>query len=96
MQFDLPGLRQEDLEIHIENDTLTIKGERKLATEPEKYLRVERRHGAFTRVFSLPDFVDQAKIEANLVDGVLTLTLPRREETRPRQIQVQVQTPQTA
>lgn len=96
MQFDLPGLRQEDLDIRIEKDTLTIKGERKLAAEPEKYLRVERTHGAFTRVFSLPDYVDQEKIEANLVDGVLTVTLPRREETRPRQIQVQVRTPQTA
>jgi len=92
MLFDLPGLRREDLEIRIENDTLTIKGERKLAASPESYLRVERTHGAFTRVFSLPDFVNQEKIGANLADGVLTLTLPRREETRPRQIQVQVQT----
>lgn len=92
MQFDLPGLRQKDLEIRIENDTLTIRGERKLAAEPEKYLRVERNHGAFTRVFSLPDFVNQEKIEANLVDGVLTVALPRREETKPRQIQVQVRT----
>lgn len=90
MQFDLPGLRREGLDIRIENDTLTIKGERKLASSPESYLRVERTHGAFTRVFALPDFVQQEKIEANLADGVLTVAMPRREETRPRQIQVQV------
>lgn len=90
VQFDLPGLRQEDLDIRIEKDTLTIQGERKLAAEPEKYLRVERNHGAFSRVFSLPDFVNQEKIGANLANGVLTVTLPRREETKPRQIQVHV------
>lgn len=96
LQFDLPGLRQDDLDLRIEKNTLTIKGERKPTTDPEKYLRVERAHGAFTRVFSLPDFVNQEKIEANLTDGVLTVVLPRREETKPRPIQVRIRTPQTA
>lgn len=88
MEFDLPGIKQSELDIRIENNLLSLKGERKPAAEPERYRRVERSYGTFQRSFSLPDFVEQSKIEAKLADGVLQLTLPRRAETRPRQIHV--------
>ncbi len=92
MEFDLPGVQLADVDIRIEKDTLTIRGERHLSAQPESYRRVERNAGSFTRVFSLPEFVDQEKIAANLSNGVLSLTLPKREETKPKQIQVQVKT----
>lgn len=90
MEFDLPGVKREDLDIQIEKDTLTVRGERKFTGQLDNYRRVERNYGAFTRVFSLPDFTDREKIEATLSEGVLTLTLAKREETKPKQIQVQV------
>jgi HSP20 family protein len=91
MQFDLPGVKQDDLDIKVEKDTLIIQGERKPADNFENYRRVERVYGAFTRVFSIPDYIDRDGVEANLSNGVLTLTLKKREETKPKQIQVKVQ-----
>ncbi|MGH9480907.1 MAG: Hsp20/alpha crystallin family protein [Terriglobales bacterium] len=91
LSLDLPGVKREELDIQVNRDTVTIKGERKLAASPEAYHRVERPYGAFSRVFLLPDLVNQPAIEAKLADGVLNLFLPRREETKPKQIQVQVQ-----
>jgi len=81
---DLPGVAQADLDIQIEKDTLTIKGERKLARKGERNV------GAFSRAFTLPKHVDVEKIAATLKDGVLTLTLPKRPEAQPRQIKVAV------
>lgn len=91
LDLDLPGVKREELDIQVDHETVTIKGERKLAASPEAYHRVERPYGSFSRVFLLPDFVNPAGIEAKLNDGVLHLTLPRREEAKPKQIQVQVQ-----
>lgn len=89
--MDLPGVKREELDVQVDHETVTIKGERKLAASPEAYHRVERPYGNFSRVFLLPEFVNPAGIEAKLADGVLRLTLPRREETKPKQIQVQIQ-----
>ena len=90
VKAELPDLKREDIKITFENNILTIEGERK--SEPTKdgdrYHRVERSYGAFRRSFTLPSSVDAAKVQATYRDGVLTVALPRREETRPRQIQV--------
>ncbi len=67
-----------------------LKGERKAPANMEQYRRVERNYGSFTRAFTLPETVDVEKISANLSNGVLTLRLPKREEVKPRQIQVKV------
>lgn len=89
---ELPGLKREDIDIRVENNTLTIRGERKHQAEvkQEHYHRVERAYGSFSRSFALPSTVDAEKVAANFLDGVLTITLPMREEAKPRQIQVQV------
>jgi len=90
VKADLPGLKREDIKVTFENNVLTIKGERTFETETarEQYHRVERGYGAFRRTFTLPTTVDAARVEASYQDGLLTVTLPRREESRPRQIQV--------
>ncbi|MHB8734052.1 MAG: Hsp20/alpha crystallin family protein [Terriglobales bacterium] len=90
IEFDLPGVKQEDLDLKTEKGTLTVRGERRPSANPENYRRVERTYGAFTRVFTLPEYVNQEEIEASYNHGVLTLTLPKRAETRPKQIQVHV------
>jgi HSP20 family protein len=92
LRAELPGLKREDLDIRVENNTLTLRGERKRDAEvkQESYHRVERIYGAFTRSFSLPATVNTEKVTAAFADGVLTVTLPMREEAKPRQIQVQV------
>ncbi len=89
---ELPGLSREAIDIRLENNMLTIRGERKKASETtdEQFHRVERAYGMFSRSFSLPATVDVNKVAADYKDGVLTITLPTREESKPRQIQVQV------
>ena len=81
---DLPGVKQEELDIQVEKDVLTIKGERKLTKKGERVA------GAFSRAFTLPKHVDVEKIGASLKDGVLTVTLPKRPEAQPRQIKVAI------
>lgn len=90
---DLPGMKESDLDVRVENNTLTIRGERKFESDvkEENYLRVERTYGSFTRSFSLPNTVKTEGIEASYKDGVLTVKLPKREETKPRQVKVNVQ-----
>ena len=87
VKADLPDLKREDIKVTFENNVLTIEGERKFASD-EQYHRQERSYGAFRRSFTLPTTVDAAKVEATYQDGLLTVKLPRREESRPRQIQV--------
>jgi len=88
----LPGMAQEDISVNIENNTLTISGERKFANEEKKdrFTRVEQFYGNFTRSFALPNTIDQEKIEATMDKGILSVTLPKREETKPRSIKVKV------
>ena len=92
LKAELPGVDPKDVDIQLENNTLTLRGERKLDSEVKKenYHRVERAYGAFTRSFTLPAVVDQGKIKAEFKDGVLRVTLPKREEAKPKQIQIAV------
>jgi HSP20 family protein len=92
IKAEMPGLKREDIDLRVENNTLTLKGERKRETEvkDEQYHRVERVHGVFVRSFSLPATVDANNVSADYKDGILTVVLPMREEAKPRQIQVQV------
>jgi HSP20 family protein len=92
LKAELPGLSRDDIDVRVENNTLTIRGERKIEKEvrEEQYHRVERSYGTFSRSFSLPNTIDTEKVRAELKDGILTLRLPVREEARPKQIQVQV------
>ena len=90
---DLPGLSQSDLDIQIEKDVLTLKGERTIKREPdgEQYRRYERVSGTFVRSFTLPPTVAAEQVSAAMKDGVLTLVLPKKPEAKPRQIKVHVQ-----
>lgn len=89
---DLPGFAPGDIDLRVENNTLTLKGERALEKkEGAQHRRVERQHGTFLRSFTLPENVDAERIKADSKHGVLTVFLPRREESKPRQIQVKVE-----
>jgi HSP20 family protein len=92
IKAELPGLQREDIDVNIENNTLTIRGERKLdnAIKQESFHRVERAYGSFSRSFSLPNTVDPAKVGAEFKNGVLAVTLPVREEAKPRTISIDV------
>ena len=94
MEADLPGVSKDAVTVHIENRTLTIKGERKreLSTDEKgvKAQRTERVFGTFARAFSLPESADTTKVTAGYKDGVLTITIPRAEESKPRAIEVKV------
>lgn len=92
LKAEIPGLRREDIELTVENSTLTIRGERKRedGVADDRYHRLERAYGPFSRSFTLPNTTDATKVRADYRDGVLTVTLPTREEARPRQIQVDV------
>jgi HSP20 family protein len=87
---ELPGFTRDAIKVTFENNTLQIEGERAINPEvpKDKYHRLERQYGAFRRTFSLPTSVDTGKAQAGYQDGVLTITLPRREESKPRQIAI--------
>jgi HSP20 family protein len=92
MKADLPGLSQEDIEIQIRENTLTLRGERRFAkdVQQESYLRIERAYGTFQRNFTLPTTVQQNKIRAVFRDGVLELSLPKAEEVQAKKIAIEV------
>jgi HSP20 family protein len=92
MKAELPGVDPKAVDIRLENNTLTLRGERKVDSDvkEDNYHRVERSYGSFSRSFTLPTVVDQGHIKAEFKDGVLKLTLPKREEAKPRQIQINV------
>ena len=87
---ELPGVKPEDVKISLENQTLTVRGEKKQVAEEktERVHRYERTYGAFERTFALPGTVDADRIEAAFADGLLTVTLPKVERARPRQIEI--------
>jgi len=88
---ELPGVEKDEIDIAIDKNILTIRGERNLEKEEERdFHRVERWHGKFSRSFKLPTTVDNSKIDAALKNGVLTIHLPKAEEAKPRQIAVSV------
>lgn len=92
IKAELPDLTREDIDVTVDKGTLTIKGEKKVAADvkEEQFHRVERRYGTFSRSFSLPSTVDATRVSADYRHGVLTITLPMREESKPRQIKVEV------
>jgi HSP20 family protein len=92
LKLEVPGIRKEDLDIRVEGRTLTVRGERKFESEEkeENFHRIERRYGSFVRSFTLPNTVDVEKIEATANDGVLTLSLAKKAEAKPKQIEVKV------
>lgn len=92
VKAEVPEVRKEDLKVSIENSVLTIHGERKFSEETKRdnYHRVERSYGEFMRSFTLPTFVDTTKINAEFKDGMLTVKLAKREETKPKNVEVKV------
>ena len=87
---DLPGIKQEDLDIRIDGNTLSVSGERKFEKDEkrENFRRVERRYGSFSRSFELPSSADRDNITANFKDGILQIEVPKRAEARGKQIQI--------
>ena len=98
LEAELPGMKQEDFDLSIENNVITLRGERKFekTEETDNYHRVERSYGAFTRSFTLPQTVSAEGASAEYNNGVLRVTLPKREETKARRIQVGGTSPGTA
>jgi HSP20 family protein len=92
LKAELPDMSREEIGITVENFVLTLKGEKKLSADvkEEQFHHVERRYGAFSRSFSLPQTVDAGKVSADYRNGILTVRLPLREEAKPRQITVEV------
>jgi len=92
LKVEVPGIEEKDIEVLLENQTLTLRGERKFEKEEkeENFHRIERRYGSFTRSFTLPNTVDSENVKAEYANGVLSIRLPKRAEAKPRQIKVGV------
>jgi len=92
VKADLPGVNDKDIDVRVENNTLTVRGERQFKTEvkEDNYLRVERTYGSFSRSFSLPNTVNTEAITAEYKNGVLSVQLPKRAESKPKQVKVNV------
>ena len=92
LKAELPDMREEEIELTVEDNTLTLRGEKKLDTEvtEEQFHRIERSYGSFARTFALPPTVDAGKVSAEYKSGVLTVRLPLREEAKPNKIKVAV------
>jgi HSP20 family protein len=92
LKIEVPGIDEQDIDVRVENNTLTVHGERKIEREEkeENYRRVERRYGSFTRNFTLPQTVDTEKVSATYDKGVLKIGLPKKAEARAKQIKVNV------
>jgi len=92
LKIEVPGIDEKDIDVNLENNTLTVHGERKIEKEEkeENYRRVERHYGAFTRTFTLPTTVDSEKVSATYDKGVLNIALPKKAEAKPKQIKVNV------
>jgi HSP20 family protein len=92
IKVELPDVSREDVEVTVENNILTLRGEKRMPADvkDEQFHRIERRYGTFSRSFTLPSSVDATKVSADYKNGVLTVKLPFREEARPRTINVEV------
>ncbi|MGB7607655.1 MAG: Hsp20/alpha crystallin family protein [Candidatus Sulfotelmatobacter sp.] len=92
LKIEVPGIDEKDIDVSLENNTLTVHGERKIEKEEkeENYRRVESQYGSFTRTFNLPPTVDSEKVSAIYDKGVLKVTLPKKAEAKPKQIKVSV------
>ncbi len=92
LKIEVPGIDEKDIDVRVENNTLTVHGERKIEKEEkeENYRRVERQYGSFTRTFTLPQTVDTENVSATYDKGVLKIALPKKAEAKPKQIKVNV------
>ena len=92
LKIEVPGIDEKDIDVQVENNILTVHGERKIEKEEkeENYRRVERQYGSFTRTFTLPTTVDSEKVSATYDKGVLKIALPKKAEAKPKQIKVNV------
>jgi len=92
IKAELPDIDQKDIDVKIENNTLILRGERKhdATVKKENYHRIERYYGTFQRTFALPATIEQEKVRASCDRGVLTIRLPKKDETKPKQINVEV------
>jgi len=90
VKAELPGMDRKDIQLNLENNILSLRGERKFTkeTKDENYHRIERSYGVFSRSFSIPATVDEEKIRADYKDGVLKIFLPKKEQARPKQIKI--------
>ena len=92
LKLEIPGVRQEDLDVRLENNTLTVRGERKFEKEEkeENFHRIERRYGSFARSFALPNMIDTENVNASYDSGVLKIELSKRADAKPKQIKVNI------
>jgi HSP20 family protein len=92
LKAELPGIDPKDVDVRVENNVLTLRGERKFDQDVkrENCHRVERAYGTFSRAFTLPNIVDTTSIKAEFKDGLLRVTMPKREEVKPKQIQIEI------
>src|SRR5438045_7086246 len=92
LKIEVPGIDEKDIDVRVENNTLTVHGERKIEKEEkeENYRRVERQYGSFVRTFTLPQTVDTDNVSATYDKGVLKISLPKKAEAKPKQIKVNV------
>jgi HSP20 family protein len=95
LKLEIPGVKLEDLDVHLENQILTVQGERKLEAglQQENFHRIERRFGSFVRTFTLPETLDPEALTASYDAGVLTIAVARKAEAKPRQVKIEVTTP---
>ena len=91
VQAELPGVDRKDITLNLENNVLTLKGERRFEkeTKQENYHRIERAYGAFSRSFSIPAIVNEEKIRADYKDGILKIALPKKDQIKPKQIKIE-------
>ena len=94
LKLEVPGIKQDALDVNVENQTLTVKGERKFEAEEkqENFHRIERRYGSFARTYTLPQTVDTGAVKANYDAGVLTISLAKKEAAKPKQVKVEIGT----
>jgi HSP20 family protein len=92
LKLEVPGIRQEDLDVRVENQTLTVRGERRFESEEkeENFHRIERRFGRFTRSFTLPVTVDTGSVAAKYENGVLAIQLAKKEAAKPKQVKIEI------
>jgi len=87
---EIPGIEEKDIEIKVEDNTLSIQGERKMEkeTKEENYHRIERAYGSFSRSFTLPNYINQENIQAEHAHGLLKITMPKKPELKPRKVKI--------
>ena len=90
VKAELPGMERNDIHLNLDNNVLTLRGERRFEkeTKEDNYHRIERSYGAFSRAFTIPATVDEEKIRADYKDGVLKINLPKKEQAKPKQIRI--------